>query len=207
MSMEIAGYVGPRTAADGTLTTMRLGKDASQVVQDGHGRYQEPVLRGGVYSAANQASQALSLFNTTTSTGLILTNPLGSGKNLVLLEVIAFISAAITAVASVVLAGSTAVTATAVTHTTPITPRNNLIGGAAGVGLVDSAATVSATPVILRELFGWHWVTAGTPAAQLGVKDIVDGAIILPPGTYVQLASVTAAHSVIGSFTWEEIPV
>ena len=77
------------------------GSDFGEMaVVDGHARYMDAVLNGNVYTAANTASQALSL-GSATATGLVLTNPAGSGKNLVILEIASYISAAITAVANV----------------------------------------------------------------------------------------------------------
>ena len=199
---------GPNLLADGSQKPLRSDRSGALVVTDAHGRYTEAVLRGNVFIAANQAVQALSLNSTATATGLILTNPAGSGKNLVLLEIEAYIAAAITAVANVALMANVNPVAAAVVHTTPLSVRNALIGGApAGVGLADSAATLPAVPVLVRSLFGWHWVTAGTPAVQLGVKDDLGGSLIVAPGCSVSLAAVTVAHTVVASIMWEEIPV
>lgn len=199
---------GPNILNDGAQKPLRSDRQGALVATDAHGRYQEAVVRGNVFTAANQAVQALSLNSTATATGLILTNPAGSGKNLALLEIECFIAAAVTAVANVVLMANINPVAVAVAHTTPVTVRNAFLGsGTSAVGLVDSAATLPAVPILVRSLFGWTWVTAGTTASQLGVKDEVSGALILAPGTAVSLAAVTVAHSVIAAFTWEEIPV
>ena len=174
--MEIELQVGPRQVQDGSENKVRSTRTGELAVSDAHGKYQEPVSRGSVFTAANTASQALSV-GSATATGLILTNPAGSGKNLVVLEISSYISAAITAVANVAVFASINPIAAAVTQTTPITPRNALLGtGTTAVGLVASAATLPAAPTLIRSLFGWHWVTAGTPAVQLGTKDLVDGA-------------------------------
>ena len=207
MAIPAQSQVGPRIVQDGSENIIRSARSGELVVTDAHGKYQEAVTRGGVFTAANTATQALSL-GSATATGLILTNPAGSGKNLVVLEISSYISAAITAVANVAVFANINSVAAAVTQTTPITPRNALLGtGTSAVGLVASAATLPAAPTLIRSLFGWHWVTAGTPAVQLGTKDLVDGAIVLSPGTAISIQGVTAAHSAISSITWEEIAI
>lgn len=198
--------VGPKVAGDGTYQPARSTKDGSIAVQDAHARFQEAVMRGNVFCAANTANQALSV-NSATATGLILTNPAGSGKNLVLLELAVAITVAPTAVGSVVLEANINPVAAAVTHTTPITPRNALLGtGTAPAGLVDSAATLPAAPIVIRSIMGIQWVT-GAQIANLAVKDLVDGAVILAPGTAVSIQAITTAVTGVMSFTWEEIPI
>lgn len=205
MPVLIDTRTGPIVQADGAGDQpLRQGRSGALVVSDAHGRYYEAALRGNLFVAANTAVQALSL-GSATATGLILTNPFGSNKNLILLEVACYIAAAITAVANVALFANINPVAATVVHTTPIVPRNALLGAGTGVGLVDSAATLPAAPTLIRSLFGWHWVTAGTPATQLGVKEVIDGGIILAPGTAVSVQGVTVAHTTISSFVWEEV--
>ena len=205
--MQADGRVGPALMSDGALSPFRLSKDGATVVQHGHAKYQEAVLRGNVYFACNTATQALSLASAT-ATGLILTNPFNSGKNLVILNVSSYISAAITAVANVALFAGF-YSATSVTQAAPITVRNALIGpvNTNAVGLVASSATLPGAPTHLRSLYGWHWVTGGTETAQLGTSVDIDGSIILSPGTTLSVQGITVAHSAISSFTWEEVPV
>lgn len=197
--------VGASAKKTGTVVARAVATGETAVV-DAHARYMDAVLGGNVFTAANTATQALSL-GSATATGIILSNPAGSGKNLVILEIASYISAAITAVANVAVFVNKNAVAAATVHTTPITPTNALVGGSTGVGLVDSAATLPAAPTLVRSLYGWHWVTAGTPAVQLGTKDEVAGAIILSPGTTLSVQGVTVAHSAISSITWEEVAV
>jgi len=200
--------VGLQTNAQnsGALVAARATRSGEAAVSDAHARYQEAVLQGSVYTGGNVAAQAVTL-GVAAATGLILTNPVASGKNLVVLEAQAWIAAAITAVANVAIFANTNPAAAAVAQTTPIAPKNALLGGPAGVGLLASSATLPAAPTLIRPLFGWHWVTAGTPAAQLGVKDEVAGALVLAPGTAISIQGVTVAHSILASLTWEEVPV
>src|SRR3990167_9946018 len=77
--------VGPVVAADGQTVSGRADKTGAQIISSIHGKYAESVLRGNVYSAANVAAKAASVALTTTYTGLCVSNPAGSGRNLVIL--------------------------------------------------------------------------------------------------------------------------
>ena len=87
MQTQIAGQVGPQVLQDGTIADIRLGKTGEVAVQELHGRYFEQVYRGNVYSAANQAAQAVSVALNTTYTGLMLYNPIGANVVLSVLKV------------------------------------------------------------------------------------------------------------------------
>src|SRR5256885_673401 len=107
--------VGPDYGGTGTFKPLTADISGAQRVQDAHARYFETTSRGNVFTAANSAVQALSL-NSLTATGLILSNPVGSGKNFVIIDVTVSIAAAVTAVADVILCG-TSYSATTTTHT------------------------------------------------------------------------------------------
>lgn len=207
MSITVRGQVGPQTLADGVEQGVRLGKSAELIGTDLHGRYYEQAYRGNVFVAANSAVQALSLVSAT-ATGLVLSNPAGSGKNLALIDISVSIAAAVTAVANVVLCANVNPIAAATVHTTPLVVRSTLLGSSgSAAGLADSSATLPAAPVIIRSLMGWHWVTAGTTTTALFLRDEIAGGIIITPGCAVSVQGLTVAHTVIASMTWEEIPV
>lgn len=198
--------VGPRVLADGSENTVRSGKTGELIVGDAHARYYEAVARGNCYCAANTANQATSTASAT-ATGLILTNPLGSGKILSIMDVTVGVGVVVAAVFEVGLFANVNVLAAAVTHTTPITVRNALLGsGNTGVGLVDSAATLPAAPIHIRTLLASGWVTA-TAQSQEVAKDEVAGAICLLPNTAVSVQSVLGTQGIIASITWEEIAI
>lgn len=159
---------------------------------------------GQTYAASNQAGVTLSALSTT-ATGLILSNPYGSGKMIVLVSAQWAFSTAPGGASIVGIAMSPAVSATQVTHGTPINAvQQATLYGTAGnsVGKVDAAATTVGTPVFIRAMGG------PTAASQINppyINDFIDGQIILPPGTSIQLAYVTTAAVGLGSFTWVEI--
>lgn len=166
-------------------------------------KYYDLVSSGRCYMAANSALQALSL-NTTTATGLIISNPVTSGVNLVLLQLCVALASAPAAQSNLVLTGNTLTTAEAnTTHTTPLTVKNALISGSVSnaKGKVDSAATVP-TPAILRAIGGGP--VAGSSISPAYIREDLDGIMILAPGTVVSLQAVTTAISVVASIVWYE---
>jgi len=209
--MLLEGKVGPVAAADQTVNELRLTKDTAVVTQHAHARYQEAVYRGSVFSAANQASQALTAVGTA-MTGFVLYNPINSGKNLVLWEVDIALSAAVAGTASaqvISLAGAVGPNVAAPTSTTALTIVNNLLNPAstAVAKAYSTSTTVGVTPTIIKPLFGLQAATA-VGLAIFQFDDEIAGQIVIPPGVFVCLAFTGgAAPSAISSMTWEEIPI
>lgn len=199
--INLTGQVGQQQLTNGSQAPVRLGASGEVVVQNLHGRYYEQVVRGNVYGASNQAAQAVSVALATTYTGLCLSNPLGSGKNLVLLSAGYALSVAPVAIASIHLIGSSSAS-TNVTHTTPVTPVSMLLGNTnTPAAKVDREATIP-TPIYLMSLMGGF--TAGAlPASPNALFDIA-GQIVITPGGFVAIGALTAVTG-FGSFVWEEV--
>lgn len=193
--------------AGGTLPFKSDGTYGAQLVADRLARYQAMVRNGNVFFAANSAVQALSV-NSTTATGLILSNPVGSGKNLVVLDCTVALASVPGAISEIVLTGSDNTAGTAITHTTPLTVRNALMGSGAprqvASGLADSAATIP-TPTVMRAMGCYLWIaTAANVIATQAIRDEIGGSIILGPGAFLSIQAVTTAISAISSITWAE---
>jgi hypothetical protein len=203
MSIPLVGQVGPQTLSDGVSVPPRLNREGAMVIQNLHGRYFEQVMRGNVFGASNQAAQAISVALNTTYTGLCLSNPLGSGKNLVLLSAGYALSVAPAGIASIHLIGSSS-PGTNVTHTTPVTPVNMLLGNTnTPAAKVDREATIP-TPIYLMSLMGGF--TAGAlPDSPNALFDL-GGQIVIGPGGFVAIGALTAVTG-FGSFVWEEVPI
>ncbi len=165
----------------------------------------EQARLGNMFNACSTGAVTLSTVSAT-CTGLVLTNPYGSGKNLII-EKVRFSPSTAPGGASVVgLAVSPAVSTTAVVHTTPIVVHNAIDIGSnlnVGVGVVDSAATLPAAPVWLRPIGS---VVAGSSITPGMYVDETSGQIILPPGTNLSLSYLTTAAVGIAAITWVEIP-
>lgn len=169
-----------------------------------HGAYYEASKAGTLFIGANQTGVTTSAGLATTFVGLCLSNPAGSGKNLVLSRVSAqFIVAPSTVTGIGLITGYAAGGVTV--HTTALTPINSVIGtGSAGVGLLDSACTLVGTPVWSRYLTE----TANATTLPFVTHDLA-GAFILPPGAYAAIGTTIAgpASGFVGSMEWEELPV
>lgn len=201
--LNIAGVVGAQNLGDGSQAAPRLGNNGEVIVGNLHGRYYEQVKRGNVFGVSNQAAQAVSVALATTYTGLCLSNPLNSGKNLVLLHAAFALSVAPAAIASLhLLRGSSP--STDVTHTTALTPRNMLIGNTSTpVAKADREATIP-TPEYGLSLMGGF--TAGAlPSSPLAVLDVA-GLYVIAPGGFVAIGALTAVTG-FGSFAWEECSI
>jgi hypothetical protein len=207
--MLIQNQVGPiattQSISPGVLSPMRSGNLGDAIVSELHGRYYETTYRKAKFSGA-VAQVTTSAALATTVTGLILTNPLGSTVNLVLSKFGYAFDVVSTGLAGIGLAYGYN-SSTAVTQTTPITPKNNFVGGPSGQGLLASAATVP-TASTLQYIFD---ATATVAISTIMIHGLVDleGSIILPPGAYVQTYTTVASGTSGGyfSFAWEEVPV
>ncbi len=156
-----------------------------------------------VYMASTQAGVATSTALSTTQTGFTLTNPAGSGKTLVVLQIRGALTTAPAAIATVVLAANVNPVATAVTQTTPLTVRNANLGVTrTGAGLAASAVTLPAAPVVVRGLGG---PVATGSVSQPQIVENVDGAICVAPGCALSINSLTTAISGIWSMVWKEV--
>ncbi len=188
--------------ASNTLVVSRAGANAESVVQELHGRYYETVYRGHMFSAANQAAQAVSVALTTTYTGLALYNPPNSGFNLVPNKVKFALSAAPAAVATIGLIQGFSATGGVTAQTTPLTVINNKIGSAKGVGIALSAATI-VTPTWMFELAdGFTALSLPAPSPPYDLE----GAIVIAPGGFLAIGALTAITG-LGAIFWEEVPV
>lgn len=207
--MPASGLVGqPPAIADGTTYgSDRFGRYGDKIVSELNPRYYEQASRGNVYMAASQAVATTTVGLATTYTGLCLSNPIGSGKNLAL--VLASIAQSVIQATQVegylIATGSNLVTN--VTHTTPATVQTALVGALANnsVAKADTAATLPTAPLYSLALTNTGSATTNSP----GVTVDIGGAIVLAPGAYACFVTPTQA-SVAGlwfGFTWIEVPI
>src|SRR5450631_631749 len=205
MPLIVAGQVGPQVVSDGDGMPLRQGKTAEVVVQELHGRYYETVYRRFTFTASNAASTSSAGLATTYTGGVCVSNPAGSGVNLVILKA----SVALTVISvAVTTAGLIAGYAQAgvVTHTTPLVPTSNLLGAqTAPVAKADQAATLVGTPAWALAGIASTGIAAGVFATTIDVE----GSIVVGPGGYVATGTSIAspATAVLASISWEEVPV
>lgn len=166
--------------------------------------FREQALLGNMYHACSAGAVTLSTVSTT-CTGLALSNPSGSGKNLVV-KTVSFVPSTAPAGAAVVgIAINTALSETATTHTTPMVIHNAIANGSnakVGVGKADAAATLASTPLWLRPMGS---VVAASSISPAKYTEEVNGEIIIPPGGAMSLSYLTTAAVGIASVTWVEV--
>lgn len=206
MAEPLNGQVGAQSLVDGANAKVRLDREGGILASGLHGKYAEQSRRGNLFIAANVAAQAVSVALTTTYTGLCISNPAGSGKNLSILGFGYALSVAPAAIASLHLIGGYSA-AGVVTHTAALAApgiQNCMIGsGGNSVAKADTQAT-TVNPVYLMPMF--HGFTAGAlPGADGGFVDL-DGLFTVPPGGWIAAGALTAVTGFAG-FIWEEIAI
>lgn len=193
--------VGPQPASDGSIINARGSRDGAQVVTHLHGRHYEQASRHNIFSAANQAAQAISVALATTYTGLVVSNPAGSVINLSILRFGFIPTVAPAAVASIgIIHGF--INAGLTVHTTPLVPASTFVGGPRGIALADSAATLPVTPTWFNH-FGLVNTTLNGHGPAIGEPD---GLLLVPPGGFIAIGALTAVTG-MGFMVWEEVPV
>ena len=203
--MQIEGRVGEIAAANGSTNPLVTDDIGSLLIAQASGQYATAVRKGNVYSGANQTGCVWTVGLATTNTGLALTNPVGSGKNLVILKAGFSERVAPAGIQDVWLAGGSSTTA--VTHSVAGTPRNMMVGKpAANVGLIDTGCTLPAAPVYLLPLVGGKTSAALSVSSTIAIVD-VGGLIVMAPGSYLIIATFTVGAAVgqMGCIIWEEV--
>ena len=207
--MLAEGRQGLVPLGNGAPGVVRLDKTSALVNSQAHGSYTEPALQSKLMIACNAAAGVAPGTALSTTPPLAIWNPPSSGYNLsVLKATVGYVSGTLGAgtIAYAVVPNQTTVPSTG----TEIVPQCTNIGAPRGVGRAFSGSTLAASPTLLRP--GWT-VGAFVSTTALQATDecnLVDGAIIIPPGTALVLQEIGAAGTtplVIFACEWEEIPV
>ena len=202
----------------GNSLTASFGEYQETLVTELHARYYQNVYRGNVFNATNGSAIATAGgFTTGTQTPFTLYNPAGSGKNLVILEIISTLAlpAAPTGATYQLWLGACLTptqAAPGLSTATALTIHNALLGfGTNALALAYSAVATPSVPVPVRNLGAVQMLT-NTSAGTYGIvntmwfKDETAGALIVAPGVLVTLGTSTAC-SAIATMTWAELPV
>ncbi len=157
---------------------------------------------GNVYHSHNTTAGAVTVLNAT-CTGLVLSNPVGSTKALVMKNV-QFANSTLAAIAEVGLAVSPSVSTAVQTGTAVVIHNAQLSGSDAniGAGRTFSIATLLTTPVWYRSMGSVEL----TGSVEAGINEAnLNGDTIIMPGTYIALATLTTARTGMCSMTWAEV--
>jgi len=159
---------------------------------------------GKLFHGQNTTAGAVTVLSAT-CTGLVLENPYGSCKALVVKSG-SFTGSILSTIREIGIQISGVVQTVVSTATTAAAMHNAKLAGTninTGVGRVYSIATLGSTPVWLTSI-GSPKVTAAVDAAPALVWQ-PNGDVIVMPGTYVAFGALTAAATGMCSFTWAEI--
>jgi hypothetical protein len=192
--------------SDGTLVAVeRIGPQGDQLVSSFHGDLYESNRVGTLFWAANQAAQAVSVALTVTYTGLVLYNPVGNNRDLIVRAGSFKPSIAQVALSIIGLMCGYISTGAITAHTTPLVVgtsmgTSNWGGSATPTGLADSAATIVG-PHFVMGLTGTALASAGLPTDAVFNAA---GGIILQPGAFCAIYALTALTG-FGTIWWQEV--
>lgn len=205
---SIEGKVGLVPAADGAAPTVRLNRDGSVVTIDAHGKYYETIARGNAYKISVAAGAATAFTGGAGGTPFIsIYNPIGSGKNLVILQVglASRVAASAAGTFGLALWGgvSAANTGTLTTPTNVYTLQNS---GSVALGSANAATTSTTAVALIQPVFSYYWATAAGAFAAPSQFDIAGG-VVVAPGNLVCLGGTAALTSATYdvSLMWEEV--
>lgn len=192
---------GPIWGGTGSPVPFTATSSGAQRVSDAHAKYQDAMLQKNMFSGGNQAAQAVSVALATTYTGLLLYNPIGSGKILVPNKVKFALSVAPAAIATIGLISGFQTAAPTGLTAAPV--KNNQIGNSVtGAGLLYSAATIL-TPVWAMQLRD-GFTAAALPSPAIGID--LEGIFGILPGGFIAFGALTAITG-LGFMSWEEVPL
>jgi len=204
--IESQGKVGPGYSTDGNLVNSRMTKDLALVTQDLHGRFYESTCRGNTFIASTGAAGVAPGTALSTTPPFTLYNPSGSETHLVIISSsIGYISGTLGS-GSIYYAVNNNSSQAAPSGGTVLIPICSLIGNNyAPKGKVFQGATLATTPTLLKDL-----AIMGSTSTTPPIKDLIDGTIIITPGTSISLQAVASAG--IGllftfSMIWEEVKI
>lgn len=212
--MIIQNIVGqPAAGANNAILNGRSGQLGESIVQELHGRYYETTYRNNSFLLSVSTAAAVTAYagGAGGTPMLAIFNPIGSGRNAVVNKVSIGSVVAASAAGTVAFGLYFGTTAT-ITQATTVTPWNmatQLQSGSVMTGFRNAALTSSTAASNAVALASYYWATAaGVANVSPAVTDL-EGAIIIPPGSYLALGGSAALTSAtwIGSLQWEEVPV
>ena len=213
------------SATDNNIYDQLGGKSNEGIVAELHGKYYTQNYRGNMFMVSTVgAGLAIPIISTTSPT-LCLWNPLGSGKNAVLVRVVlANTNNATTAAGAIFLladfnAGSSIATGSCFTAFSQAALGTNLFNcnlGGGNLSVMKSAATATvtltaaSTAVVATLGSSGVGTVAGLVAANSAPPIVYDfdGTLTVPPGVAVHLAAGAATTALFTqTLVWVEVPV
>jgi hypothetical protein len=214
--MLIQGQVGPaavQSLSSGTNPTIRQGQLGDVIVSELHGRYYEQSYRGSVYSLSVSTAAAITAYvgAAAGTPQIAVFNPVGSGKNLAILQ------ASYNNVVAASGAGTVAwglwfgptVAPTAATNAVATNMATLQKAGSSALCWTNTALTSSTALLNQYPVGFYYWATAAGALAPAMMIAEPAGSIIVPPGCMFALGGTAALTSATwtGNVTWEEVPI
>lgn len=201
--MLIQPITGPQSNSDGNIASaVRGGKQGDLMVSELHGRYYEQTYRGNMFSVQTQGTGVTTTAAlATTWTGLGISNPVGSGVNLVLNK---FTCAqfAVGAAATIGIMGGVGVL------NAGLTPQSRLIGGGQVSKANASASATISTPLLIATFGSVGSLATTGYGIEAGIIVDFEGSIIVPPGSFIaSYTAIVTTSALQFGFAWEEVPV
>lgn len=201
--------VGLTNLANGAVNILRGDKTGALIIANTHGSFNESATQGKIMYATNLVAWVAPGTSLTAVPPLALWNPPASGYNISITKVsVGYVSG--TLGAGNIAMGSIPAQVTVPTGGAELTPTCSLLGSPRGVARAFSASTFISVPTIIRPVFNLGAFTAATALAPQDCDVLVDGGIVIPPGSAICLQGIAAAGTtplVIFGLTYEEIPV
>lgn len=204
MASILKGVVGPQRGSDGEERSLRLGTSGEAITGLLGGKYAEQCLRGNFFVFSTTTAASVTALGNNIPT---LVNFSGSGVLFVLTKLTAQVGAVGTPAVSGFQYGYQANiggnigTAAPIPTATFVAGVNCLIGGRVPrVQFAPAAITFTTAPALLGPV-GWNLGSTGTETPYELVDD-VDGRIVLPPGTLLQVGASTATSKTFNVAFW-----
>jgi hypothetical protein len=216
--MLIQGQVGAVVGLDGSTPNARQGRTGELIISQAHAQYYETASRGNMFTltlaATTTGIAAGNLVGAAAAavTQFALWNPVGSGVNLCITKAYIGLISGTYGLGGPIFHG--VITTSLPTIANVGAAYNNLAAGRPPIArYVASAAGTALTggsaPVTFRAMSMAYSASAYVAAAGTNALELVDGDIVLPPGTGWVPLFPAAGTSVLNAYsvTWEEIPV
>lgn len=207
MALQVSGFVGPVSSADGAAPAIRQGRAGEVVVSELNARYYEQAVRGNLFMAYAIVTAPV-IWSTAAGTGGPLLWNGTSNRNAVILAVGVATTIVPTVAAAIGLTGNTGQTAAPGSVTAIDGRSNGLIGGAASACTPYRVGTPTVAGGFFFPLAQLHTGALTVDNTCMSWID-VGGAVVVPPNGWCSIAASATATTTVGQFglMWAEVPV
>lgn len=197
---------GPILGGSGSPSPFTAAFDGAQRVSDAHPRYLDAVLKGNVY-AVTYASATVPAASATAVGAFGFYNAPNSGVYLALMSLMATITTFTAGTTGAGIGFQLVPNQTPTSQTPGVTPSNLLVGSAKRSSANPlTAGTIVGAPTTLQYVSGGAYLDLAA-GDSVFVKDLIDGAIVLAPGSGLSICMTgTLVATIVPTLVWEEIP-